>query len=227
MKLIITCLLAIGLISCTSEKSIETAIVMANSTYFNTEEFTGLLTMGSDYSSARLDYQLDSQTGTPILFNSCEKVALTKESTVLTEQFALFRLLQINCKSLQQYYSAALPRKSYFPPSFSANFIRLLPAAAVPNIGGNSLQGRTGTLAEQETGLTFNTITPNSATVILDDDMEITYVLMARGDFDNDGVEDMLLRIDWSITSAFGSGFDLLMLSKTAENTPITVQWRY
>lgn len=62
--------------------------------------------------------------------------------------------------------------------------------------------------------------------VLIDSDLDINYVVIARGDIDRDGYEDLLLRLDWRITSAFGKGFDLVMLSKTHVDQPPDISWR-
>ncbi|WP_139309913.1 hypothetical protein [Teredinibacter haidensis] len=53
--------------------------------------------------------------------------------------------------------------------------------------------------------------------------MAITYVVLARADFNNDGFEDIFLRLDWNITTAFGKGFDWIIVSKASANQLPTI----
>lgn len=192
--------------------------------YFNAEKFTGLVGMGSQGSNEKLDYILESPGGGELHFASCVDVAGTQEERVVPHQFQLFRLLNYNCKALELYRAGQPAEISHFPNGMSFEFIKQLPATAVPDLGGQTLEGRTGTLGQRE-DLTLVSEQPNDVRVVFDA-MDINYVLMARRDLDGDGLEDLLVRLDWAITDAFGDGFDLLMLSRLSEHGPITISQR-
>ncbi|PCJ11170.1 MAG: hypothetical protein COB04_19500 [Gammaproteobacteria bacterium] len=105
-------------------------------------------------------------------------------------------------------------------------FIKGLPGRSIPDLGGQSLDNRDGTLIEIEHELEFLSVDEGAIEVALADDLVVRYLIMARADFNDDGVEDVLLRLDWYVSSAFGKGFDLLMLTKTAENSKLALIWR-
>ena len=188
--------------------------------FFNSDEFTGLVTLGDTstkrYQDIALDYALDGKTGKEIQFSSCQQVDATTENQVVTSQLHLLQLLKVNCTAANYYLLAnnAITNHSYWPTTLTNTFIKSLPALAIPNLGGDSFNNRQGTLTEAEPTLAIQALNPLSAEVILDGDLAITYVVLARGDFNNDGFEDIFLRLDWNITTAFGKGFDWIIVSK-------------
>lgn len=116
--------------------------------------------------------------------------------------------------------------KTPWPETMNADFVAQLPGDAIPDLGGSTLEGREGALKEFEPELVVTPISQNSAQAILSGDLDITYIIMARGDFTGDGNEEVLLRLDWSITSAFGKGFSLLLLSKGNKQEKAKIIWR-
>ena len=45
-------------------------------------------------------------------------------------------------------------------------------------------------------------------------------------DFDGDGVQDMLLRLDWRTRDAFGRGVDLLQITRRSAGGATELNWR-
>jgi len=123
------------------------------------------------------------------------------------------------------WHNAIASARSHWPAAFDHAFIAGLPATAIPDLGGNSFDGRKGLLKDVEPALETSNINSHSAKAILSGDLTITYVLMGRGDFNHDGTEDILLRLDWNITTAFGKGFSLLLLSKPSVSAEAEVVW--
>jgi hypothetical protein len=194
--------------------------------FYNFDEFIGFVSMDSENDRVKLDYELDGANGHPVLFNDCDDVMQTPETAIATHQYHLWRLMQINCKSITMLTSADSSNRSYWPPKFDKTFIAELPATAIPDLGGSSPDERKGILKDIEPSLEINSINSHSAKAIVSGDLDITYVLMARGDFNHDGIEDILLRLDWNIINAFGKGFSLLLLSKTGFSAEAKIVWR-
>lgn len=196
--------------------------------YLNQSEITGLETLGDDLSTLRLNYALDSTEGKEVNLNSCDAVNSTSASNINTSQHHLLQLTKVNCTAAEYYFNALKQGNtpSFLPHSLTAEFIKTLPAQAVPNLGGEPLKNRNGTLIEAEKNLTVLSVDNGVVEVSLSGDVMVNYVTMARGDFNNDGIEDMLLRLDWHISSAFGKGFDLLMVTQTGKSTRPSLIWR-
>ncbi|SMF00161.1 hypothetical protein SAMN02745866_00016 [Alteromonadaceae bacterium Bs31] len=53
------------------------------------------------------------------------------------------------------------------------------------------------TLAEAEPFLQVFNLSRNTVELALAGDLVVNYLVMARGDFDKNGYEDLLLRLDW------------------------------
>ncbi|WP_133511037.1 hypothetical protein [Candidatus Thiosymbion oneisti] len=194
--------------------------------FFNTDQFVGFVSMSSGGDTVTIDYELDGAGGNPISFKNCDDVKKTPATDVATHQYHLWRLMQINCKAVTMWHNAIAGTRSHWPAAFDHAFIAGLPATAIPDLGGSSLDGRKGLLKDAEPALETSTIDSHSTKAILSGDLAITYVLMGRGDFDHNGTEDILLRLDWNITTAFGKGFSLLLLSKPSVSAAAEVVWR-
>ncbi|WP_185235420.1 hypothetical protein [Teredinibacter franksiae] len=217
------CLFAVG--ACTSAPE---STKIKHAPILNEEEFTGLQSLGDNLGSIQLNYALDSFNGEELTFTSCTAVTATKESAIDPSQFHLLQLMKVNCTAAE-YYFAALSNGdalSAFPAAFTESFVKSLPGLAVPNLGGESMENREGTLAEAEPTLQLLNLSGNAAELALAGDLIVNYLIMARGDFDKDGHEDLLLRLDWYINTAFGKGFDLIMLSQTPTDTQPKIAWR-
>jgi hypothetical protein len=127
---------------------------------------------------------------------------------------------------LKRYAAGTEAKRSFFPARLKKSDIAAFPATATVRISEASMAQRQGkTLAEYENRFNVSIITPHSASVITKRD-EWKYHIMARADFDEDGCEDLLLRVDWQARDAMGSGTDLILLSKKSRDAPTTVAWR-
>jgi hypothetical protein len=211
--------------SCATNKS---SGVTENTPYLNQEELTGLVSLGENLSSLHLNYALDSPAGEELHLYSCIAVNNTLETNVETSQYHLLQLMKANCIAAGYYFEALKIGKvpSFLPDTLNASFIKSLPAQAIPNLGGQSLENRNGTLVESEKNLQVLSLDERVVELSLADNMVVKYLIMSRGDFNHDGIEDLLLRLDWYISSAFGKGFDLLMVTQTSENAKPSLVWR-
>lgn len=196
--------------------------------FLNEEEFTGLQGLEDSLETIQLDYALDSSNGEELPLNSCTAVTATKESDIDPSQLHLLQLMKVNCAAAEYYFSALSngDALSAFPAAFTESFVKSLPGLAVPDLGGESMENREDTLAEAEPSLQVLNVSGNAAELALAGDLIVNYLIMARGDFDKDGHEDLLLRLDWYINTAFGKGFDLIMLSQTPTDTQPKIVWR-
>jgi hypothetical protein len=195
--------------------------------YFNENEFVGLEQLGNGNNGIKLDYELDSSGGGTLQFRTCSDVKNAQENEVVQQQFNLLKLMKMNCKAANLYKKAPATSATYWPDKFDAKFVNDFPANTVPDLGGESMHNRNGTMGEIEPAMKIVDIGAHNFQVLLGGDLDINYVVIARCDFDRDGFEDLLLRLDWSITSAFGKGFDLVILSKTRDDRLPKISWRW
>ncbi|MBI3562862.1 MAG: hypothetical protein HY080_14210 [Gammaproteobacteria bacterium] len=195
--------------------------------YFNTQQFTGLASdQVMKYDDTLLDYDLDNANHKNIHFRTCRQVEATRDKDILASQYSLFKLLKTNCLALERFTRARPASQGFLPDRLTKKWIDALPATAVPRMNDEDLRRRNGKrLSRYESQLRVVLADDGTANVTTKTD-QLTYVIMARADFDGDGIEDMLLRIDWRALRAFGKGTDLVMITKTAAQSPVQLQWR-
>lgn len=196
---------------------------------FNTAAFPGLTSASRplDYATAKLDYELESATGQPIRFSTCSQVQSTNEADIASPSYPLFRLLSLNCQALKLYTASTVARQSHLPPTQTVPLVKLFPADAVPRLNDEDLARRRGhTLSSCEHNLVASTKEDGSVCVRTETD-EITYTLMARGDFNGDGIQDFLVRVEQTTQGTPDIAADLLLLTRTSPQGPVVIIWRH
>lgn len=190
----------------------------------NEEEFAGLETIGNSYESTALNYELDAKDGSLINFTSCSDVENTHKESVKEDQFPLFIMLVRNCQALNLFFKGQNSTTTFLPKMLSAEFISNLPAISIPNLGGEKPVESNETMEKAYPNLKTQEISPSVLQVQLDD-MDINFTTLAKGDFNGDGIEDLLLRLDWKMTTAYGRGYDLLLIEADEKIMRITKRW--
>lgn len=195
--------------------------------WFNTSAFPGLVPdTASAYASARLDYELDSPDGKVLRLTRCEEVENLKDTEVAPAQYPLLRMLRLNCLALQRFSQSAAAQRTFLPGKLTLPLLQQLPADAVPKLNQEDLGRRSGKLLsvlepsiniEVLDDFSVRTTTPEEAT---------TYIVMGRADFDHDGTEDLLVRVESSPADGADPATDLLLLTRTHRDGPIRVIWR-
>ncbi len=194
--------------------------------WFNDEEFIGLEGLGSSYQSVRLAYNLDGTNGERIVFDSCDDVDHIEESDVVESQFPLYRKVYINCLGAKYYHKGSAAETSFLPDDFGMSLIEQLPASVVPNRGGSSLEPENGNFLSSRQSLDVVETSGKAFTIRLEG-TEIDYVLLASADVNNDGLQDWVVRLDWSDTESFGEGTNLVVLTQRSGSGDIEVVSRY
>lgn len=193
---------------------------------FNTEKFVGLASSASaSYEEIALEYELENRKGDIVRFTSCTQVETTEANEIVESQYSLFKLLSLNCLALKRYSSSTNAEKSFFPVRLNKTLVAAFPATAMVKLSESDMAKRQGkTLADYEHSLDISIAGDGSAKVITPED-EITYQIMARADFDEDGLEDLLMRVDWRARAAMGRGSDFVLLNRKTKSGPVTVVW--
>jgi len=189
---------------------------------FNTAYFTGLETdVVTRYDEAKLDYDLTSPTGDNIHFSHCPEVDKLDENAVAQSEYHLFIMLKLNCLALKRYLQATAAKSSYLDELLVNKDISQLPATIYPYVNEYDKSKRLGkTLAQYYPELKFKLLDDGAIDATTSTDT-LLYQVLATGDFNNDGVLDALIRVDWHVLNAFGKGSILFMVTRTSENSPI------
>ncbi len=196
---------------------------------FNFENFGGHVSKQvTNYEDVVLDWDFSDKKGQSIHFTSCVQVDSTSEESILTSEYHRFRILSIECNAVKLYIEKGVQAKrSYFPDKLTQELLYEFPAVVGPIVHKDYMEERVGkTLKEHESFLDILIIDKNRAEVLTQTD-EITFDIMARADFNGDGIEDLLVRTLWYVRDAFGKGSNLFILEKISSTGPILLTWRY
>lgn len=190
-------------------------------------EFQGFTFNAEKQISNRISgYEYQTIDSENIKIQTCDQASHFDISKIAEFEYFRFKLLQLSCKAAEVYSTARDAKTSYFPEAFTQHFFETLPASTVPLLSkADASQRKDKTLLEYNKHAKFQT--ENSHTVkLLTKDDEIYITILARGDFNNDGFEDLLVKSEWYARNAFGKHTDLLILTKTDKDQPIKIDWR-
>jgi hypothetical protein len=177
-------------------------------------------------SEAKLDYAVRDTKGREIQFTSIADVDQTKDEVISSPDFSLWTRLQANCAALKKFEQGHPAPKSNFPSNLTKSLVADFPAAAVPPVSNDDLEMRGDqTMKHFEKALVVELCGGNEAKASTATDQWRYYVL-ARADFDGDGFEDLLIRVDWGSLEGSGSGSEAFVLAKPTADGPVKVIWR-
>lgn len=195
--------------------------------HFNAPEFAGLVgDADSAYPSVHLDFALDTSDGGETLFVSCPQVEATDSDAIRADQHSLFRSLQVNCLALKRYGESHTARVSHLPVSLTREIIGALPVTALPFFSEEEAFMHDGGLLESSAAVDAIESLSDGRVRVLTPSEEIYYAPLAQADFDGDGLQDMLLRLDWRARDAFGKGVDLIQVTRRTPGGELRVTWR-
>lgn len=171
-------------------------------------------------------YQYQSVHENTIDIHSCKQASAMDSALIAEFEYFRFQQLLLSCQAMEQYARAEKSRASYFPQVFDKQFYEQLPVATAPLLGGADLdqrQGKSFTAYDKDTQVTIEA--PHTAKLLTAED-EIYITILARGDFNGDGIEDLLAKSEWYARQAFGKHTDLLILTKTDTSQAVKINWR-
>jgi hypothetical protein len=171
-------------------------------------------------------YQYQSTSGNTIDIHNCKQASAMDSALIAEFEYFRFQQLLLSCQAMEQYARAGKSRASYFPQVFDKQFYEQLPAIAAPLLGEADLDQRQGkSFTAYETGTQVTIEPPHTAKLLTAED-EIYITILARGDFNGDGIEDLLVKSEWYARQAFGKHADLLILAKTDTSQVVKINWR-
>lgn len=160
-----------------------------------------------------------------IEFDSCKNALDYNIDNIATHDYFRFKLLLVSCKAINKYKIAQNSSASFFPTKLNDKFYSNLPALTTPYLSKTEYTQRENKTIKQAYKSLKVTSKNNTATIITKDD-EIYITVLARGDFNNDKIEDLLVTSEWYAKHAHGKHTELVVLSKTGKNKPIKIDWR-
>lgn len=159
------------------------------------------------------------------IFKTCNDILVYNDKDIATYERFRFKLVTASCTAIYKYLHAKDFKQSFFPNKFSHNYITSLPAHIAPIINDHIFNKQKNKSLSQAYKI-LKIQERNKSTNILTKTDEFYINILARGDFDEDGFEDLIVSSQWYARNARGKYNDLVILSKTGENKPIEVTWR-
>lgn len=197
--------------------------------WFNVSAFVGLAAMPTQVSdTATLDYDdFEDRSGGTIRLTTCRQVEATDSDLIRESQHHLFRLLAANCAAADRFTRSKPARGSHFPRQVKPQTVKNFPAMALPVFSSSEdLQPREGKTLQSFLKIDASSLNADRSVRIETEADFFTYRVMGRADFDDDGIEDLLVRVDWSAKGGRGRLFDLFVIARKTAHGPMAVVWR-
>jgi hypothetical protein len=202
---------------------------------FEPRHFTGLTAKAiSGDDDATLDIDFDRIGGGLLRFAHCREVLPNQRAQgqpdllaqVLPSQAALVDILRLNCLAVHRFSLSRPARRSHLPVRWSAAAVAMMPADLLPALGPadqpGAAPGRGGTLARRA-GSRRITQAADGAVRVTGAEVVALFHRLARADFDGDGSEDWLLRIDWAARQGDARGSALVLVGRPVKGGPLQV----
>ncbi len=158
-------------------------------------------------------------------FKNCKEVLNYNYERIATFEQFQFKALTSYCIAINKFIKANYSEKTFFPSNISKADIKYFPALSTPFINSYEYETRfKKTIDQVHKKITISY--ENNRMKLLTKEDEFYIDIIARGDFNNDKIEDLLISSDWYARHAHGKHTDLVILSKTSKDSPITIQWR-
>ena len=189
----------------------------------NKDAFSGFTI--SDQKILLEGYDFKNHDRKVIEFNSCKNTIDYDINDIASHDYFRFKLLLVACKAVNKYRTAQNSSSTFFPAELDNKFYENLPALTTPFLSNTEFTQRENKSIQRAYKSLKTTSKNNTATLITDDD-EIYITVLARGDFNNDKIEDLLVTSEWYAKHAHGKHTELVVLTKTGKDAPIKIDWR-
>ncbi len=172
------------------------------------------------------NYEYQSMDGGKLVITSCKQANGIDISKIADYDYFRFQLLLVSCKAIDKYSVASAAHTNNFPSKLDANFIYQLPATITPLLSKADTIKRQNLSVKSYDTSTQITLEKENTFKLLTKEDEVYLTLLARGDFTNDGFEDLLIQSEWYARNAHGKHVDLLILSRPDKGRPVEIGWR-
>lgn len=157
---------------------------------------------------------------------NCLEIEATKIEQIIEREQRLLVAAKTDCKIARRYIEAAAAKSTNLPVSLDQGPLLSLPADLIPAINFDSTLGKPGGNLGELNIKSFETTQQWEHTIALEDAIFIKLTEVARADFDQDGVEDLMLMSEWQVADAWdGQGTELLIIEDDGHDKHIS--WRY
>lgn len=138
-----------------------------------------------------------------------------------------WRKFNATCKAVKPHFNAPEQAKSYWPDTFAEINLATFPATALAYTGKESLTALDiNQLLIIDTNQQNVKIINDNTQTVNSESLETKYTLLARGDFNYDGSEDLFIRLDWALTDDNFEDTDWIVITKRSANVTPYLLWR-
>lgn len=215
---------ALGLCACQTTP-VKTDISTQEPRWFNPTVFDGVESIGTSPYDLRFEVEFYGVDSKVFSIRNCSDIAVMGDGKIAEREFVRWDYLKVNCEAANRFHLAPDMAISYWPNTFDYPLLKILPATATPYLGGQGLDGRTGNLGDAEATLTVLGTGEHSVKVSYGS-MVVDYVVVARGDLNRDGYQDIFVRMDWYVEDGFGDGSDWAVFTKLFPDAAPLMLWR-
>jgi hypothetical protein len=176
---------------------------------------------------ATLDIDFDKTGGGLQRFAHCREVTPEQLGKVVPPQEKLAEMLRLNCLAVQRYARSQPARRSHMPARWSAVAVAKLPAELLPELGPGDVAPPTVThpliTLARRPGARHIRLERDGGVRVNGTEVHALFQRLARADFDGDGCEDWLLRMDWGAQHADARGSQLILVTRLVAGGPLRV----
>ncbi|PCH59748.1 MAG: hypothetical protein COC05_06260 [Gammaproteobacteria bacterium] len=172
------------------------------------------------------NHEYQSLDAEKLVISSCKQANGIDISKIADYDYFRFKLLLVSCKAIDKYSTASAANANNFPLKLDTSFISQLPATITPLLSKADALKKQGMSVKSYDSNTQITLEKENTFKLLTKEDEVYLTLLARGDFTNDGFEDLLIQAEWYARNAHGKHVDLLILSRLDKDGTVEIDWR-
>lgn len=193
---------------------------------FEARNFTGLTAkVISSEGDATIDFDFEKLSGGRLHLAHCHEVPTGLMDLVKDPQGIHAEILRLNCLAVHRYARSQPARLSHMPARWSRDAVAKLPAQVLPELGPDDAATPTVTqprltLARRPGGRHI-TLGRHGDVSVDGAEVRALFYRLAQADFNGDGYQDWLLRMDWGAQEASMKGSQLLLVTRLTPEGPL------
>ena len=193
---------------------------------FEPRNFTGLTAkVISSEDDATIDFDFDKLGGGPLHLAHCREVPTKLMDLVKDPQGIYAEKLRLNCLAVHRYANSQPARRSHMPAHWSRDAVAKLPAQVLPELGPDDAATPTVTQPRltlaRRPGARHITLNRYGDVRVDGPEVHALFYRLAQADFNGDGYQDWLLRMDWGAQEGSLKSTQLLLVTRLTPDGPL------
>ncbi len=200
--------------------------------WFNPSVFQASVSYDDEYESIKFNPELLSKSGMEQESSGCAELKELSGASIThgpsPTESSLWPRLEINCYAAWRFLDSQSSFIRFWPAEFEVSTVLSLPLVTLPNAAESGLSSDDIAGAKLSDGANdYKASKVSEYQVEIEHGVwKVSYELVAKTDFNFDGIEDWFIRMDWqaSAESSWGSGW--VVLTKLSDTASPIVLWR-